>query len=203
MNRLYDKGLISEGALLEFLHSHTSVVFQPDFDDPRYSGLNPYALGFAMMEDIKRIAENPTAEDKDWFADFAGCGDYMAVLRNAWANYRDESFIEQFLSPHLMRKLRLFALHDKAGAGAYEVTHIHDERGYRDTRAALARLYDVALCDPNIQVARADLQSSRTLHLTFRPHRGVPLHRTSKEQVHAHIRRLWGHDVEFMDEKAD
>ena len=33
VNRLYDSGLISEGALLEFLHSHTNVVTQPDFDD--------------------------------------------------------------------------------------------------------------------------------------------------------------------------
>src|SRR5947207_6812134 len=46
MNRLYDKGLIGEGALLEFLHSHTSVVYQPEFDDRRYSGINPYALGY-------------------------------------------------------------------------------------------------------------------------------------------------------------
>ena len=34
INRLqHDKGLISEGAILEFLTSHTAVVFQPDFDD--------------------------------------------------------------------------------------------------------------------------------------------------------------------------
>ena len=41
MRRLHDKGLITEGSMLEFLHSHSSVVFQPDFDDPRFSGLNP------------------------------------------------------------------------------------------------------------------------------------------------------------------
>ncbi len=49
MHALYDKGLINEGAIMEFLHSHSSVIFQPEFDDPRYSGINPYALGFAMM----------------------------------------------------------------------------------------------------------------------------------------------------------
>ena len=37
MNRLYEQGLIDDGAMLEFLHSHTNVVFQPDFDDRRYS----------------------------------------------------------------------------------------------------------------------------------------------------------------------
>jgi len=34
------------------------LVFQPDFDDPRFSGFNPYALGFAMMRDIERIVAN-------------------------------------------------------------------------------------------------------------------------------------------------
>ena len=55
MNLLYDRGLITEGSLLEFVHSHTSVVFQPEFDDKRYYGINPYALGYAMMDDIRRI----------------------------------------------------------------------------------------------------------------------------------------------------
>ena len=35
VNRLYDEGLISEGALLEILHSHANVVAQFDFDDQR------------------------------------------------------------------------------------------------------------------------------------------------------------------------
>ena len=72
MRRLHDKGLITEGSMLEFLHSHSSVVFQPDFDDPRFSGINPYALGFAMMSDIQRICEEPTEEDRAWFPDIAG-----------------------------------------------------------------------------------------------------------------------------------
>ena len=35
--------------MLEFLHSHTNVVFQPPYNSPWYSGINPYALGFAMF----------------------------------------------------------------------------------------------------------------------------------------------------------
>src|SRR5690348_7464762 len=62
MTRLHELGLLSDGAIMEFLHSHTNVVFQPGFDDRRYSGLNPYALGFAMMQDIERICTDPTDE---------------------------------------------------------------------------------------------------------------------------------------------
>ncbi len=58
-----------------------------------------------MMRDIERIVTNPTDEDREWFPDIAGNGDAMGVLRDVWANYRDESFISQFLSPRLMRQL--------------------------------------------------------------------------------------------------
>src|SRR6056297_2023941 len=84
MNRLYDAGKINDGAMLEFLHMHSAVVRQPNFDDRRFSGLNPYALGFAMMRDIARICEQPDEEDRQWFPEIAGNGDPIGTLREAW-----------------------------------------------------------------------------------------------------------------------
>jgi stage V sporulation protein R len=202
MNLLFDRGLINEGSLLEFMHSHTSVVFQPAFNDQRYYGFNPYALGYGMMADIRRICEQPTDEDREWFPQMAGTGDYMAALKDAWANYRDESFIEQFLSPKLIRDFRLFALFDKADEATYKVSSIHNENGYRTVRSALAKQYDVGIADPNIQVTAADLKGNRTLHLQHRMHRAIPLHNATKELVLAHVERLWGHDV-VMEEVAE
>ena len=202
LHLMFDRGLISEGALLEFLHSHTSVVFQPEYNDRRYNGINPYALGFAMMSDIARIAREPTDEDREWFPAFAGSGDAFAVLRDAWANYRDESFVEQFLSPKVMRDLRLFALFDKAEDDVYKVGAIHNESGYRRLRTLLARQYDTGASDPNIQVTAADLKGDRTLTLEHRMHRGVPLHHATKQRVVEHIERLWGHNV-VLEEVAD
>ena len=178
------------------------MVFQPEFNDPRYNGINPYALGFAMMSDIRRIAENPTDEDRDWFPAIAGSGDWVAALQDAWANYRDESFIEQFLSPKLMREFRLFALFDKAEEDSYKVSAIHNEGGYRKVRSLLARQYDVGTAEPNIQVVGAALKGDRTLFLTHRINRGIPLHHGTKELVVTHIERLWGHDV-VLEEAVD
>jgi spore cortex formation protein SpoVR/YcgB (stage V sporulation) len=203
MNILYDRGQISEGSLLEFLHSHTSVVFQPEFDDRRYYGINPYALGFGMMSDIKRICEEPTDEDRDWFPQFAGCGDWVSTLKDAWTNYRDESFIEQFLSPKLMRDFRLFSLFDNSEDSAYRVSAIHNETGFRKVRQLLARQYDVSLNEPNIQVKSADLKGNRRLTLEHKMHRGVPLNGKTKEQVLAHVERLWGHDVGLSETEAN
>ena len=195
MNRLHQKGLLTDGAMVEFLRSHTNVVFQPEFDDPRYSGLNPYALGFAMMQDIERICTEPTAEDEQWFPAIAGSGDAMAVLRDCWANYRDESFILQFLSPRLIRQLGLFHVLDDANEPTLRVEAIHDERGYRRIQRALARQYDVAWTLPDIQVMDVNLETDRCLLLHHRALNRVLLDERDARLVLQHLADLWGYDV--------
>src|SRR5690606_32640598 len=111
MHRLYEKGLVTDGFMLEFLQSHTAVIYQPPFDSPWYSGINPYALGFAIFTDLRRLCENPTAEDREWFPDFAG-SDWLKTLDFAMRNFKDESFIQQFLSPKVIRDLKLFCIVD-------------------------------------------------------------------------------------------
>jgi len=203
VNRLYDKGLISEGALLEILHSHANVIAQFDFDDQRFTGFNPYALGFAMMQDIQRICLAPTDEDREWFPDIAGRQDWAAVLRDVWANYRDESFVRQFLSPRLMRKFKLFALSDKASEPSVKVEAIHDEVGYRRVRSALADSYDVAANEPDIQVVDVDLMGDRPLVLRHTMRNGVGLADTGREATMRHIRRLWGYQVRLEETPAN
>ena len=168
MNRLHEKGLLTDGAMVEFLQSHTNVVFQPEFDDRRYSGINPYALGFAMMQDIERICTVPTAEDHQWFPHIAGCNDHMNVLRDVWANYRDESFILQYLSPKLVRQFGLFHVMDDANEPNLRVEAIHDERGYRKIKQALAKHYDVSWNSADIQVVDVNLAGDRRLILHHR-----------------------------------
>jgi len=202
MNELYNRGRISEGAIMEFLHSHSSVVFQPEFDDPRYSGINPYALGFAMMEDIKRICEEPTQEDRDWFPDIAGCGKWRDVLKEAWANYRDESFILQYLSPKVMRDFGLFAIADDAEDSHVEIAAMHNGRGFRDVRDTRARMYDLGVHEPNIQVLSADLEGDRQLTLRHTVHNGRRLDRETMEDVLWHVHRLWGHEVKLDEDDA-
>ena len=200
MSRLHEQGRITDGNFLEFLQSHTNVVFQPEFDDPRFSGFNPYALGFAMMQDIERIVTNPSQEDREWFPDIAGTGDAMAVLRDVWANYRDESFIAQFLSPRLMRQLRMFHLHDDPEERAgIKVDAIHDERGYRRIRRELARQYDVGYLDANIEVVDVDLAGDRRLMLRHTVVKGAQLNETDAKRVLQHLADLWSYDVSLVE----
>lgn len=202
MNELHRRGQITDGSLLEFMHSHTGVIFQPEFDDPRYSGFNPYALGYAMMDDIKRICEDPKPEDREWFADIAGCGDWRGVLKDAWAEFRDESFILQYLSPKLMRDFHLFALHDEAKEAFYGVSAIHNEPGYRKVREVLAAQHDVGGLEPNIQVVNADLHGDRKLSIQHMTFKDIPLDTASRDEVLKHIQRLWGYEVAMVTDEA-
>ncbi len=195
MNRLHEKGLLTDGAMVEFLKSHTNVVFQPDYDDRRYSGINPYALGFAMMQDIERICIEPTAEDRQYFPDIAGKGDAMAVLRDIWANYRDESFVLQFLSPRLIRQFGLFHVHDDGDAPHLKVRSIHNETGYRDIARTLARQYDVGWSTPDIQVVDVDLAGDRKLIVHHRVLNKILLDEADTKMVLQHLADLWGYDV--------
>jgi len=203
MTRLHEQGQLSNGDFLEFLRSHTNVVFQPDYDDPRFSGFNPYALGFAMMQDIEKIVTDPDDEDREWFPDIAGTGDAMAVLRDIWANYRDESFLSQFLSPRLMRRMRMFHLHDDpAMTAGVMVDAIHNESGYRRIRRELSRQYDVGWIDPNIEVVDVDLAGDRRLILRHTVVNGGLLSEADSARVLQHLADLWSYDVQLQEVDA-
>ena len=202
MNRMFEKGQVTEGSMLEFAHMHAAVVYQPGYTEKGFGGLNPYALGYAMMRDIKRVCTEPTKEDEAWFPDIAGNGNPMATLRQAWADFRDESFILQYLSPKVMRDFRLFHLRDVAENPAVRVEAIHDEQGYRQVRRMLARQYDVSAQDPDIQVTDADLAGSRRLVLTHFVRDGILLDKDECDRTLMHVARLWGYRVRLVEVDA-
>jgi len=195
MTSLHATGRISDGSFLEFLESHTNAIRQPTAHEPSYGGINPYALGFDMMRDIERIAREPTEEDRRWVPQIAGAGDEMAALREIWANYRDDIFIGQFLSPHLMRKWRLFHIVDEEKAPKLKVASIHNERGYQDLRRSLAQDYEVGRHTPDIQVVDVDLAGNRRLTLHHRVFAGRLLEAADAMMVLRHLTALWGYDV--------
>ncbi|MCP3126786.1 SpoVR family protein [Shewanella sp. KJ2020] len=201
LNHLYDDGVVTDRFMMEFLQSHTGVVAQPEYNSRYYNGINPYALGFAMFTDIRRICEDPTEEDKVWFPEIAG-SDWLETLHFAMQNFKDESFISQYLSPRVIRQFKLFGIHDDEKRNYLSVSAIHDEQGYQNIRQLLSQQYNLSNIEPNIQVHNVEINGDRSLTLRYVPNNDIPLANTYKE-VLKHLHRLWGFTVTLEQKNAD
>jgi len=201
MQTMYDEGLLADSFLLEVLHSHTNVLTQPGFDSRYYSGINPYALGFAMYRDLRRICEEPTDEDRRWFPDIAG-SPWLKTLDFAMRNFKDESFIQQFLSPKVIRDFHLFCLIDDDELPNLRVGAIHNDEGYREVRETLARQYALAEREPNIQIVNVDTGGDRSLTLRHYRSDRRPLAPMYKD-VMKHLAYLWGFTVKLETANED
>lgn len=200
MNRLWDQGYIDDGGMLEFIKLHTSVLYQPEYDSKWYNGLNPYYLGFEIFNEIRRICTEPDSEDEVLFPDLVGTN-WVDSCIDAVANYRDESFIRQFLSPKTCRKMRLFLLADDS-ENDYQIQAIHNKEGYRDIRRTLADQYLVDNYFPKIEIIDVDHLGTRKLTLQFHQDKGKKLTKEYSKVV-KFIEYLWGFDVELVNQDGD
>ena len=153
-----------------------------------------------MMSDIRRICENPTDEDRHWFPEIAG-SDWIQTLDFAMRHFKDESFIAQYLSPKLIRDMKLFSVLDDDKKLRLEITAIHNDSGYRDIRRQLAEQYNLSKREPNIQIYDVNLHGDRSLTLRHYRQDRRPLDKSLKE-VLKHVAHLWGFTVrlETVDE---
>jgi spore cortex formation protein SpoVR/YcgB (stage V sporulation) len=197
---MYEEGYLGDDFMLEFFHHHSNVIFQPGFDSNYYSGLNPYTLGFNIFTDLKRMSLNPTQEDKNWFPEIAGKGNWSETFRYIVENFKDETFVLQYLSPKVIRDMKLFCLTDEEEATHYEVSAIHDEYGYKKVRQTLSESYNRSRYVPDIQVYDIDVYGDRTLTLEHTQVNKRSLDSGSISKVLPHVEYLWGFPVRMMEE---
>lgn len=200
INKMHEEGYLGDDFMLEFFHHHSNVIFQPGFDSQNYSGLNPYTLGFNIFTDLKRISLEPTEEDKKWFPDIAGKGNWAETFRYIVENFKDETFVLQYLSPKVIRDMKLFSIMDEHESSHYEVNAIHDEYGYKKIRQALSESYNRSRYVPDIQVYDVDVYGDRTLTLEHTPVNNKKLDSASIRKVLPHVEHLWGFPVRMLEE---
>jgi len=191
MHDLIDMGYIEAGGALEFMHSHCSVLRQPEFDERGYQGFNPYKIGFEIFQDIKRICTDPTEEDKQWFPGLIG-KNWIEEVKFAAYNFKDESFILQYLSPKVIRDLKLFVVTDDNDKDHIEITDIHDDDGYKQIRQKMSHMYNHFDNIPDLYIEGWDSRKSRTLFLCFKQQNNV--HVKDDEATSAcclYIKQLW------------
>jgi stage V sporulation protein R len=200
VNKMYDKGYVTDGFMLEFLQSHTGVVNQRPM-----ASINPYALGFAMFNDIKRMCLTPTKEDERWFPNLVGQPDWLSQCKEAAFNFKDESFISQYLSPTVMRDFQMFYMLDDDNNPHIRVEAIQNDEGYKIVREKLADQQNVNNRLPYINVTNVDVWGTRTMtmeHLSMKRHM---LDEDDTRKTLRHVGALWEYPVAITtrDEKNE
>jgi len=201
INKLYDEGYVNDGFMLEFIKNHTAVIYQPAYNSKYFSGINPYTLGFNIFMDIKRMCEEPTEEDRKWFPNLVG-KDWLEEFHYAMENFRDDSFVLQYLSPKVMRDMRLFSILDDSTDTHFEISSIHNDIGYKKVREVLSKQYNRNNYVPDIQVTGLD-SKDRRLSLTYFMNDNRELDLESCDDTLEYIRYLWGFPVSMYIQNTD
>lgn len=198
IHKMFEEGYLDDGFMVEFFHHHSNVIYQPGFDSKYYSGLNPYTLGFNIFQDLKRMSLEPTEEDLRWFPEIAGKGNWKETFLYIIENFKDETFVLQYLSPKVIRDMKLFQITDESESEHYQITAIHNDKGYKEVRKSLSEFYNRSRYVPDIQVYNVDVSGNRGLTLEYTPLDGKDLNVVEVDKVLPHIKFLWGFPVRLI-----
>lgn len=91
---------LPDNELLEFAELHSGVV------SPHKGQLNPYYLGYKILEDIEKRWDNPTAEERERYGRKGGGG--RAKIFEVRELDNDVSFLRNYLTESLCEELDLF-----------------------------------------------------------------------------------------------
>jgi spore cortex formation protein SpoVR/YcgB (stage V sporulation) len=180
---MHDKGLIDNSSMLEVIDMNSRVLYQP----PYSAQMNPYTLGYEMFMDIKRICEAPDEEDKRLFPTIAG-SNWKETLFWAMKNYNDNSFIMQYLSPKVVKKLGLAKLDfnvSQLNRDIYNCTRTSDEADLHEIRSALAATHEMDNMRPRITAMSVKVDQVNRLVLD------IP-NDTETGDLQASLKWLWG-----------
>ena len=191
LNHLYDEGLLADSFMLEFLQSHTNVVAQPPYNSRWFGGINPYALGFAMWRDIRRICEDPTRK--------TGAGSPRSPAATGWnLRLRDAQLQDELRRaiPVAEGDARLPPVRGARRRPRGQARGLRDPRRCRLPQAARDPLRPVQPRRARAQRAGLERRPARRplAHLRHNPFRRRPLGEGTDE-VMRHLARLWGFTV--------
>lgn len=217
MSKLFEIGLIDYGMHQEFINSHKGVLIQPssvrELEHPQTGemvqvlepkSINPYTLGFNILMDVERICTEPTEEDKEWFPAIAGNGEPLETVKHIMESCSDETLVERFLSPQVMRDMKLFAVESSKDGGYVEITAIHDDDGFAKVRDILAQNYNLGENLPDVRFYDRQEMGDRCLILRHNSIDGQILDQNETQQVLKHIHRQTKFPVvvESVDDKG-
>jgi stage V sporulation protein R len=179
MRRLAERGIISDSEVIEFAQLHSGVL------SPSRTSLNPYYLGFKMLEDIEKRWDNPTGEERERFGRKPGMGRQKIFEVRELDN--DVSFLRNYLTEDLVKDLDLY-IYRKEGDEWVIV-----EKNWEKVRDNIvANLNNFG--NPYLVVDNGDYRGNRELYLKHL-FEGQELDLVYAEKTLQHVYLLWGRPV--------
>ncbi len=179
MRELGDQGVISDSETVEFAQLHSSVL------TPSRTSLNPYYLGFKILEDIERRWDNPSTEEQEKLGRKPGKGRQKLFEVRELDN--DVSFLRNYLTEDLIKDLDLY-LYKKEGDEWVIV-----EKNWQKVRdATVANMTNFGY--PYLVVDNGDYRGNRELYLKHL-FEGQELDLNYAEKTLQHVYLLWGRPV--------
>ncbi len=173
---------------VEFAELHSGVV------SPHRNQLNPYFLGYTILENIERRWNNPTKEEQEKFGRKPGEG--WAKLLEVREVENDISLLRNYLTEELCEELDLFV---------YELV---DDEEWTVTQKQWERVRDQLVSNmtnfgfPYIEVTDGDYNRNMELYLRHR-FEGAELDMGYAKKVLEHVFKLWGRPVHLETKVED
>jgi stage V sporulation protein R len=165
---------------LEFAELHAGVV------SPHRGQLNPYYLGYKILEDIEKRWDHPTREEQERLGRIPGQG--RAKLFEVREQENDISLLRNYLTEDLCEELDLF-VYELVDEEEWTIT---EKRWERVRHQLVANLTNFGF--PYIEVTDGDYDGNRELYLTHR-YEGAELDLKYARKVLEHVQQLWGRPV--------
>lgn len=165
---------------VEFAELHAGVV------SPHKGQINPYYLGYKILEDIERRWNNPTKEEQEKFGREPGKG--WEKLLEVREIENDVSLLRNYLTEELCEELDLYVF-ELVDEEEWTVT---DKRWERVRDQLVANMTNFGF--PYIEVVDGDYRRNRELYLKHR-YEGAELDLKYARKVLEYVYRLWGRPV--------
>ncbi len=179
MRQLGDLGVITDSETIEFAQLHSGVL------SPSSTSLNPYYLGFKMLEDIERRWDNPTKEEQEKLGRKPGMGHQKIFEVRELDN--DVSFLRNYLTEDLIKDLDLYLF--KKDGDEWVISEKNWEK-VRDGIVASMTNFGY----PYLVIDNGDYRGNRELYIKHM-FEGQELDLNYAEKTLQHVYTMWGRPV--------
>jgi len=200
MKKLFEEGLLTSEEHSDFNYSNSLVKSENPF------GLNPYLIGSEIWRNIEERWDKGRYGD-DWENCLnanekenwdTGAMEGWQKCLDTVETYVDWFFLQDFLTPELIRDLKIYIFKQKEMPQSIDYVITKDEA--KEIKRKLVRAFAQSGI-PKIEIINGDYQDRGWLRLVHK-YDGIPLEESYAKKTMEHIAYLWGKPV-CMDSKMD